>query len=779
MKQVLSILFCCAWLLGMSQSDETDILSYSLPTKWADQVDTEKPWNIYPRPQMKRSQWINLNGEWEYAIQSKDLVQPTSYDGTILVPFAVESELSGVKKTVGENNYLWYKKQVPTPKLGRDEALLLHFGAVDWEATVFVNGQQIGHHKGGYTPFSFDVSPYLKGKNTEIVVRVWDPTDQGTQARGKQVKQPSGIWYTPVTGIWQTVWLERVPQQRIEQVKTTPDIDREMIAVEVATTPLGAAGTLHWEISLEGKTIHQATTQVSAATTSVSASLPVADMQLWAPETPVLYDLNIVLKDAQGDHLDAVQSYFGMRKISMGKDPNGYTVLMLNNEPHFEFGLLDQGWWPDGLYTAPTPEALMYDVEVTKDLGFNMLRKHVKVEPAYYYYRCDQMGMIVWQDMPNGNYRNSLRIQAWEPQDARRPDESTRQFERELKELVDAFYPFPSIVMWVPFNEGWGQYDTKRVTHWLENYDPSRLVNSPSGWTDRGVGDVIDVHLYPGPGMEMAEEDRISVLGEFGGLGYPVKDHLWWDKRNWGYLTFQEEKVFVREFKEVIQDLIGLKAWGLSAAIYTQTTDVEGEVNGLMTYDREVLKLKPSQTKAWLAPLYQPMWNRRLYVMDSEHSPQSWKITHEEPDGQWMTNSFNDADWTTASGPFSSFHNFFLPDQYHKWNPGQQLYARKTFSVQDIPDQLYLKYYLIKSEADIYINGQKITSIKHQGGRKRHYAHSYHNDIKQHLNKGLNTIAIVVKSMEQECSFDVGLYGTAPINGESKDGDFSKSSYDE
>ncbi len=763
-KTVLTFLLC-SFILNLGCAQQEDILKYSLPTKWASQVSQELPWNVYPRPQLKRQNWTNLNGPWDYAIRAKGSVAPNNYDGKILVPFAVESELSGVKKTVGEEKILWYRRtfNAKIPKNGN--RIQLHFGAVDWDATVFVNGNLVGNHKGGYTSFSFDITPFLKKKGIqELTVRVWDPTDKGIQARGKQLSEPQGIWYTPVTGIWQTVWLEETPRDHLKSVKITPDIDKGTIQLSCKTPPVSQKIIGKITVRAGEKEIITQQLDFEPGDHYAATEINIPNVRLWSPSDPFLYEVVIQLQGLQGTLIDEVDTYFGMRKVALGKDPNGYVRLLLNNQPYFQFGLLDQGWWPDGLYTAPSESALMYDVEMTQAFGFNMLRKHVKVEPASYYYNCDKMGMLVWQDMPNGNYFRDLRVKPADVYDADRPLASAQQFEKELKEMMDQLHHFPSIITWVPFNEGWGQYDTERIATWVKQYDPSRFCIASSGWADRGIGDMIDAHLYPGPGMEPVEARRASVLGEFGGLGLPVEGHMWWDKRNWGYLTFREETVLVDEFKSIIQDLIGLKAWGLSAAIYTQTTDVEGEVNGLMTYDRKVLKLDPAQTRDWFAPLYQPMWNRRLYVLDSENEPQSWKIAVETPVGQWTATDFEDANWTSVMGPFSSFNNFFLSKDHHRWNPQQTIYARKHFYINELPNQLYLKYYLLKSEAVVYLNGVKLTEIKHQGGRKRHYSHAYLEDAERYLKKGKNTIAFVMKSMEKECSFDLGLYGTGMVN---------------
>ena len=471
------------------------------------------------------------------------------------------------------------------PKSWRGGRVLLHFGAVDWESTVWINGREAGTHRGGYDPFTYDITEALKrGAKQEVVLRVYDPTDEANKgiARGKQVMKPHGIFYTAVTGIWQTVWLEPVPETHISGLTITPDIDRGTLTVlpAVAGDPGGATTTV--TVKLEGTTV---------ASAQGPASQPVAVAidrpELWSPDNPVLYDLEIALQK-KGRPVDAVTGYAGMRKIALGKDRQGYNRLFLNGEPLFQIGPLDQGWWPDGLYTAPTDAALRYDLETIKSLGLNMLRKHVKVEPDRLYYWCDRLGLLVWQDMPSALFKR----------DAQTPESLAgrdAQFEGEWKAVMDALRNHPSIVMWVPFNEGWGQYDTERIAAWTKSYDPTRLVNNASGWTDKGVGDTVDIHSYPGPDMPPLEENRAAVLGEFGGLGLPLTGHLWQPEGNWGYRNFDDTGAYEARYADLIKNLYPLVDRGLAAAVYTQTSDCEIEVNGLLTYDRAVLKLDPGR----------------------------------------------------------------------------------------------------------------------------------------------------------------------------------------
>src|SRR6185503_5777514 len=547
-----------------------------LMTRWAAAVMPDRVLPEYPRPQLVRRDWLSLNGLWDYAIRPRAESAPQSFDGRILVPFPIESALSGVMKKVAEPNRLWYRRTFEVPAAWRGRRTRLHFGAVDWDATVYIDGREAGTHRGGYDGFSIDISGAVaRGGRHELLVSVWDPTDTGTQPRGKQVNNPRGIWYTSVTGIWQTVWIEPVPHNSIDGLTLVPYIDAGVLRVTAAVTlstavQFKAAPAIVRAIAFDG------TREIARSSGRPGEPLTIAlpNAARWSPDSPKLYNLKVALVRGP-TAVDEVTSYFGMRKTSLCKDSAGTLRLCLNNAPLFQAGPLDQGWWPDGLYTAPTDEALRYDIEVTKRLGFNMARKHVKVEPDRWYYWADTLGLLVWQDMPSTTLRGV------------RAPESAQQFEAELKALIDGRRNHPSIVMWVPFNEGWGQYDTPRITEWIKQYDPSRLVNNASGWTDMRVGDVNDVHRYLGPGVPRVEATRAVVLGEFGGLGLPLQGRTWRSQANWSYRGFTTRESLTDAYVELfgrVHPLIGTP--GLSAAVYTQTTDVEIEVNGLMTYDR-------------------------------------------------------------------------------------------------------------------------------------------------------------------------------------------------
>jgi len=581
------------WLMTFSAFARWQPAGDKIKTRWASQIDVNNVLPEYPRPIMERAEWQNLNGLWNYAILPIGKQTPSTFDGKILVPFAIESSLSGVQKKVGRENELWYQREFTIPSKWKNNRILLHFGAVDWKADVWVNDIKVGRHTGGYTPFSFDITSALKSGSNKLVVKVWDPTNDSYQPRGKQVNRPEGIWYTSVTGIWQTVWLEPVPEKYITNVKITPDIDKNILTVEASVNELSALDKIEVKV-MDGS-------QVIASGRSIN-HLPVEitmpeQVKLWSPDSPFLYDLEITLW-SDNKPQDKVNSYAAMRKYSIKRDNKGIVRLQLNNKDLFQFGPLDQGWWPDGLYTAPTDDALKFDIQKTKDLGFNMIRKHVKVEPARWYMHCDRLGMIVWQDMPSGD-----RGPQWQPRqyfngvEWLRSPESEANYRKEWKEIIDFLYSYPCVGVWVPFNEAWGQFKTKEIAEWTKQYDPSRLVNPASGGNHYPVGDMLDLHNYPHPELYLYDGQRPTVLGEYGGIGWAVKGHLWEPDRNWGYVQFNSSKEVTDQYVEYAEQLKTLIKHGFSAAVYTQTTDVEVEVNGLMTYDREMIKMDEQRIK--------------------------------------------------------------------------------------------------------------------------------------------------------------------------------------
>ena len=555
-------------------------------TQWADDVDPSNVLPEYPRPQMMRGNWLNLNGMWDYAISAKDASKPDVYDGQILVPFAVESALSGVGRTLTADDALWYSREFSVPKQWKGQRILLNFGAVDWKTEVYVDGKLAGEHVGGYDPFSFDITDLLsKGKKHNLTVKVLDQTDAWYQPHGKQIMNPHGIWYTPVSGIWQTVWMEPVPETYIKSFSAVPDVPGAKLAMDVKVENMQPGDICRVQM-YDGEFL-------AGEGNGYKDAVWVTNPKLWTPENPFLYDLKIMII-RKGQIIDEIKGYAAMREISVARDADGHKRMLLNGEPVFQYGPLDQGWWPDGLYTAPTDEALAFDIIKTKEFGYNMIRKHVIVEPARWYYHCDRLGMLVWQDMPSTTYGDN----EWGNHeyntgtDSKITQEGKDNYYKEWGEIINDFKIFPSIVVWVPFNEAWGQFDTDEVVKFTREQDPSRLVNYASGGNfEKCSGDILDLHNYPDPEMYLYDPEYVNVLGEYGGIGLPVEGHLWQTDKNWGYIQYKNGDDVLKAYEGYAEELIELVRKGFAAAVYTQTTDVEGEVNGLMTYDRKVVKM--------------------------------------------------------------------------------------------------------------------------------------------------------------------------------------------
>lgn len=588
MKRLLLLFALCATLTASAQWQPA---GDNLKTDWGKNLNPENVLPEYPRPIMEREKWQNLNGLWDYAIRPKNEAKPTSFDGEILVPFAVESSLSGVMKPLGQHKALWYNREFTVPSAWKGDRIILHFGAVDWHAQVWVNDMKVGEHKGGYSPFSFDITPALQKGSNRLTVKVLDPSADGWQPRGKQSNRPWILWYTTVSGIWQTVWMEPVAENRIESLKTTPDIDAGTLNVKPTVK---ADENCVIEVKLyDGDKLIASDKSMNG----MDVTLAVPDAKLWSPENPFLYDMEVTLS-RNGKVVDKVKSYAAMRKFSMKMGADHIIRLQLNNEDYFQFGTLDQGYWPDGLYTAPTDEALAYDIIKTKELGYNMIRKHIKVEPARWYTHCDRIGMIVWQDMPSGGETPEFQWrQYFQGKELERTAEEEANFRREWKEIIDNLYSYPCIGTWVTFNEGWGQFKTQEIAAWTKSYDPSRLVDQSSGGNHYPTGgDFLDLHNYPEPQMYLFDYKRANVLGEYGGVGYkPADEHCWkliveTDPYNIPAKTAGKEEA-TDKYEEYINILKGLIAKGYTAAVYTQITDLEMELNGMMTYDRKLMKL--------------------------------------------------------------------------------------------------------------------------------------------------------------------------------------------
>ena len=588
-------------------------------TQWGENLSPSKVWEEYPRPQFSRKRWRNLNGLWDYAIVSKSDPQPNSYQGKVLVPFCLESALSGVGKEVKPEDRIWYKRVFSIPDKWANQKIILNFGAVDYETYVFVNNALVGSHKGGYDSFFFNITDYLKPDENELVVAVYDPTCKEENPVGKQRHAHQGIWYSPVSGIWQTVWLEPVNSElSLEELKITPDIDKGEVAVETHTDYAmpGFEYGVRLTVSSEGNEISSALSPINS---KVVLSIP--SPHLWSPDEPFLYDLKAELyklevphkEDAKkasndiepaleerqvtGEPLDTVVSYFGMRKIALGAGKNSQPVMYLNNKPFFQNGILDQGWWPGGLYTPPSEEAVLFDLHFLKDAGFNLIRKHVKVEAARYYYDADRLGLLIWQDMPSAGSRPTGRATAQfagrnSTRDIYKKAASSAQFEHEYRSIISMLYNHPSIISWVTFNEGWGQYDTERLTDYVRGLDKTRLIDSVSGWVLLDYGDVYDIHTYESsPKTPKSMTNRAIVLGEYGGIGCLVKGHTWQPTvKDQDYKPTLDR--LADRYRERFAEIVRQKQEvGISAAVYTQTSDIQGELNGLLTYDRKLIKI--------------------------------------------------------------------------------------------------------------------------------------------------------------------------------------------
>lgn len=591
MKKIIPVLVALA-AFSIPSFSQWKPVGDKIKTLWTEKVDPTNVLPEYPRPLLERAQWQNLNGLWNYAITPLNAPLPTSFEGKILVPFALESSLSGVGKTINGAQNLWYEREFEIHKDWKHKEILLNFGAVDWKAEVFVNGKLVGEHTGGFTPFSFNISKFLKDGKNSLAVKVWDSTGSGLP-RGKQSATPHGIFYTSVSGIWQTVWLEPVNKAYVSAIKITPDLDSSSFDIKVDSPDSSAVVDI--KILDKGRVVAE-----TKAAANKTANLPVANPKLWSPDSPFLYDVKIALSK-NGQQTDTIKSYAAMRKFSVVKKGKWEGVdFLLNNKKFFTFAPLDQGWWPDGLYTAPTDEALVFDIKKTKDLGFNSIRKHVKVEPARWYAHCDRLGIVVWQDMPSmfgeGN--------AWQPRGMFQGEEKTvspkfeATFRKEWREIIESLYSYPCIAIWTPFNEGWGQFKTKEIAEWTKSLDPTRLVNPASGGSFFDCGDILDCHNYnPAMTLFLFNNQKINVLGEYGGIGCAIDGHLWIKDKNWGYGSLKTKDQVTETFVKLSNKLLDMARNGCFGAVYTQTTDVEIEVNGLFTYDRKVLKVDKQKVR--------------------------------------------------------------------------------------------------------------------------------------------------------------------------------------
>ena len=669
-----------------------------LPTRWSKEVSLANPLPEYPRPQMTRKEWLSLNGSWDYAFAPHSNPHPPArFSGKILVPFPMESALSGVQKKSAPNERIWYRRTFAIPPSWKGQRVLLHFGAVNWDSTVAVNGRQFSPHRGGYDSFSWDITTELNGGVNEIVVSAWNPLladDPADQVLGKQRKNPSGIFYTAATGIWQTVWLEPVPGQSIKSLKITPDIDSKSVHIVVLDD--GEINGTDVSISvMEGaKEVAR-----KEGNSNETFHIPIPSPILWTPETPHLYNLKVNLTH-NGKKLDAVDSYFAMRKISLGKDEKGQNRIFLNNQFVFQVGALDQGYWPDGIYTAPTDSALKFDIEAAKRFGFNLLRKHAKVEPERWYYWTDKLGMLVWQDMPQGFSGEGGKIS----------DEGKAQFKVELHRLIESLYNHGSIIVWTTFNEGWGQHDSKEIADLAKSLDPSRLINSASGWNDEHAGDIADTHAYPGPWAGKPEENRASVNGEFGGVTMRVPGHMWTEDV-FGYgATLKEKRLVTSRYQQLLRKAYDLRdSQGASAVVYTQLTDVEQESNGLLTYDRKIIKADEAVVKnanLGVFPALPPNPNPDV-LPTSQENPQTWQYATEKPAENWTAPDFDSSAWKSGLAGFgNSVGSVRTP-----WTTPDIWLRREVTLPAKLKSKLEFEVFY-DEDVEIYINGVLAGSAK-------------------------------------------------------------------
>jgi len=585
---------------GIIMSVKLNDAARGLVSKYASSISQSTPLNDYPRPQMQRSEWINLNGWYDYVILDRQMAFPDQFTGKILVPFAVETAASGVRKSITPDEKIWYRRSIEAPELAENERMILHFEAVDYESEIFLNQLRIGKNTGGYLPFEIDVTEFVTPGMNELIIGVTDPTDQGSQERGKQVLDPKGIWYTATSGIWQTVWCEIVNDIRIADLRIIPDPDRCLVRIKPTVTTLEEI-KLTLSIFSKGKLIRRI-----AAKPDCFNEIELQDFLWWSPENPHLYDIKIELSQ-NGMIKDTIRSYFGMRKFHIAKDEEGIPRLFMNNRPYFQAGVLDQGYFPESGLTPPTDQAMIDDIQTMKSMGFNMLRKHIKVEPSRWYYHCDRLGMLVWQDMPCGGKGNptpffavvipnmGIRIKDDHYRWFRRDDPQGRaEYQSGLHGMIDHLFNHPSICCWVPFNEGWGQFDAKQTAEFIKQMDPSRFVDHASGWYDQGGKDLISIHKYV---MKVrkprTDKQRPFVLSEFGGYSLILPDHVWNREQSFGYRMYSSSADLTNAYADLMKNqILPLVRKGLCATVYTQLSDVETEVNGLLTYDRTVVKME-------------------------------------------------------------------------------------------------------------------------------------------------------------------------------------------
>lgn len=777
---LIFVLLTAAWLAAPCRAAQADAAWHPaegpLMTRWARLVSPTNALPAYPRPQMVRRQWQNLNGLWEYAVSDKGAAQAPAYSGRILVPYPIESALSGVMRPFLPTQRLWYRRTFTIPDAWQGQRVLLHFGAVDWATEVFVNGQSLGTHRGGYDEFSFDLSKRLKPGTNEVVVAVTDPTSDGWQLRGKQDLHPGGAAYTATSGIWQTVWLEPVPQSAIEALKMVPDpaagVLHLTVAARIAPHPLsltvtalgGPASAVTVSVPIGAEltpTVRDSLVGFYKATRAyvvADVDIPLKAARLWTPDDPFLYALTVDLKDTDGRTLDTVGSYFGMRSVAVGHDAKGNTRLMLNGRPTMLPGALDQGFWPDGLYTAPTDEALRYDIETAKRLGLAAVRKHIKVEPERWYYWCDRLGLLVMQDMPAGYAGDPLTDQPLTP-------EGAAANEAEMRTLITQRGNHPAIISWDMFNEGWGQFDTVRIADMAKRLDPSRLIDEASGFPHHGAGDVLDIH----GGVPPKSATQISIDTETAGNGLAVPGHAWpgtpWatgtydpktggegDTRNGLYpLDAAARRWYTRAARGLYRDLwAGRDETGCSGQMKVQLTDVENETNGFLSYDRAVLRVDPAPIAA--ACRGEQLDANVTYLLPTAAVRLTvWRYTVARPAEGWTAPGFDASAWKTGRSAFGNgYDNVHTP-----WTdtPGD-IWLRREFTLTAGPAAPQVRM-IHDEETEVYLNG--VLACRDGG-----YISSYDDfDIAPEaaatLKPGRNVIAVHCRQRTGGQVIDVGL----------------------
>lgn len=710
-------------------------VSGNLMTRWAADVSPTNARPEYPRPMMTRPDWLNLNGLWQFrtAVDGEAAPIGQTLAESILVPYPVESALSGLGR---HESRMWYRRTFDVPAGWTGKRILLNFDAVDWQATVIVNGKQVGSHRGGYDRFSFDITSALNATGPqELIVFVYDPTDQGSQPRGKQVISPTDIWFSPASGIWGTVWLEPVPSTRIASIHTTPDIDAGTLRLAVQMTNPDAALTVKATVTDAGAEVTTLSGPASAEMT-----IPVPSPKLWTPDSPHLYDLTVDLY--RGTTLvDEIGSYFGMRKISIGKDAKGITRILLNGSFVFQVGPLDQGFWPDGIYTAPTDDALKYDIQIEKRFGFNMIRKHIKVEPDRWYYWCDKLGMLVWQDMPSGNNSDS---------------DAHIQFELEMKRMIQSHWNYPSIVMWIVFNEGWGQYDTARIANRAKAIDPSRLVNNATGWNDAGVGDIVDKHIYPGPGCFNPEPTRASVNGECGNVWVNIPGHLW-TRAGFTYDPTYSPEEGAHNYYNLMQQAYVLRDNpGMSGLVFTENVDVETERAGLITYDRAVNKVDPDRASPWTKGVFTAPPYVTMVAPTSQSQYVTWRYTTTSPTGSWTDPAYVDTAWSQGGGGFGlgvSGVNIGT-----NWNTAD-IWLRREFTLASNTGVVPVVRSRHDDDIEVYING--VLAVQDPGWCSAYWDIPVLTAARSALQTGRNVIAVHCHNATGGQFVDAGI-GTIP-----------------